>query len=1139
MPDPEMCRDLTRLGRLPKGTADIKRTTISPRGILRHPLNRQRPRRRRLSLEPGPITKTQTAHARSFWWITLLCLFAFISPTTAALIDFNNCLPTSILKSDPLQLQFIPLDVSATYNLSDPLHPLNVTIYGNVSGTTDGSTYSYSPSDPRWTNSSSTYGKIWDLGTTTNKYTTLLTDFDVLSYVPWHNGTPFCSTVNQGECPLGPVFNANRSDLRTLRSFSVQHDMASTYRFSTITPKFTILLGDAAVSELACITVPITPDFGTPLKNALGYVPLVILIMVGVATLLASMYTPWGTTDIFRWTSNYGRDEDILRLVTPGFADCLQYLQYVVLTGALSLDYPGFFQPAVSHGSWSTLMFNQSFVNGGGNNPVQDGIYAINATYGLDRMNQLVGMGSTQDMWPGMMIWLLVILGCITLLIQLGFALRWLHRELAHTTEQDLRAKNMPFTIGNIIRIVFNYFLLPIISLSFFQLVTASGSPVYSVALAALVIVILLCFSIWMVRVIVSTRPKSHLFDDLPTVLLYGPLYNTYCDDAAAFAMVPIFLNFARGVAIGALQPSGIAQVVLLAICEVVSVLTIIAFRPYPSPTHMNLYQCVFSLVRFLTIILSVVFVPSLTISSAARGWIGYVILVFHALVLIFGFFLNALQALIEVLARMAGAGGSTRGGLSKVFGMRQLSRREARQGLSRQSMGSEAAMLANVDGRMSSQWEGSRPRSLSGSSALLLNRATASEGRASGILEYASSQGGGSHSRAPSAGIYANSPTAYTGAGGISPSSSTFMGASPRDPYYRPPRPGAARRSTQPEPGDRSKRNSRRFLSLKHSRAGDADDEIGEGVPMSGRGTPVPAYLPAPKDDLEVEDSQQPKDYAVREVDFYYRVRGPPLSHMGTRKLKTGPADPTGPVSSATGFFRGLFQGKTKDKGKGFEVVRSARAPPPGLFPAERYNEAPYQDDPEDQVASETPGGHSRNVSAGDETPYRDSEGDNTPKRSDARAPILPQVNSVGSIELPSRVGSRRTQAAPSERGDGATTPDLPTVAEAASPTRSTPDPSHLQAESPGTARLPFSGSSSTSRERGDSLASTSKSNASSHRTGREGSRRDRPSSMGYVAQYRTRDNIHETSPEETSFTGSQAELVIEQLHRENTHTS
>ena len=200
-------------------------------------------------------------------------------------------------------------------------------------------------------------------------------------------------------------------------------------------------------------------------------------------------------------------------------------------------------------------MFNQSLVHpGGGYNPVVDGVYAVNATYGLERMNQLVGMATARDIWPGMIVWLLVILICITVLTQIGFGIRWLLRELAHNTEQDLRSKNMPFTVGNIIRVVFNYLLLPIISLSFFQLVIASGSPAYSVALAALVILILICFSIWMVRVIASTRPKSHLFDDLPTVLLYGPLYNTYCDDAAAFAMVPILLNFARGVAIGALQ---------------------------------------------------------------------------------------------------------------------------------------------------------------------------------------------------------------------------------------------------------------------------------------------------------------------------------------------------------------------------------------------------------------------------------------------------------------------------------------------------------------------------------------------------------------------------------------------------------
>ncbi|KAJ5109647.1 hypothetical protein N7532_002292 [Penicillium argentinense] len=928
MPETDMCHDSTRRR---DGEDDVEHAaadaTDATRSLRRRalvmPLG-QTARQRRFRLQPGPGAGV----ASGVWWMALLCLvMTWISPAAAALLDFDNCLDKSILESYPLQLQFVPLDVGVTFDLSDPLHPLNVTVYGNVSGTADGSSYNYDPNDPQWTNSSSTYGKIVDLSKSNNKYSTLLTAFDVLSYTPWSNPSRFCSSLTQGDCPLGPVFNGNVSDLRTLHSFSVEHDMVSTYRFSTITPTFTIRSGDSSAAELGCISVPITPDFGAPLKNALAYIPLVILVLVGLTTILAAMYSPWGTTDVFRWTSNYGRDEDVLRLVTPGFADCLQYLQYVVLTGALSLDYPGFFQPAVSHGSWSVLMFNQSFVNPGGNNPIQDGVYAVNGTYGLDRMNQLVGMTSKQDIWPGMMVWLLVILGCVTLVIQLGFALRWLHRELANTSEQDLRAKNMPFTVGNVIRIVFNFLLLPIISLSFFQLVTASGSPAYSVALAAIVVVVLLCFSIWMVRVIISTRPKSHLFDDLPTVLLYGPLYNTYCDDAAAFATVPIFLNFARGIAIGALQPSGIAQVVLLAICEVVSVLTLVAFRPFPSPTHMNLYHCLFSFVRFLTIILSVVFVPSLTISRAARGWIGYLILVLHALVLIFGFFLNALQTLIEVLARLAGAGGATRGGLSKVFGMRQLSRREARGGIARQSMGSEAAMLANVDGRMSSQWEGSRPRSLSGSSGMLLNRATASEGRASAILDYASSQGGGSHSRAPSGNLYANSPTAYTGAGG-SPSSSTFMAAHPRDPYYRPPRPGAVRRDTQPGANDRSKRSSRTFL--KPSRSGGADDDLGDGPPMSGRGTPVPAYLPAPKDDMELEDPRQRKDYAVREVDFYYRVRGPPLSHTGTRKLKTGPADPTGPVSSATGWFRNFFQGKTKDKGKGFEVVRSARAPPP-----------------------------------------------------------------------------------------------------------------------------------------------------------------------------------------------------------------
>lgn len=89
----------------------------------------------------------------------------------------------------------------------------------------------------------------------------------------------------------------------------------------------------------------------------------------------------------------------------------------------------------------------------------------------------------------------------------------------------------------------------------------------------------------------------------------------------------------------------------------------------------MNAYHIFFAIIRLVSILLSVAFVPSLGVTEAPRGWIGYVILLMHAIVLVFGFFLNAVQTVIEVAARLAGAGGeegmaggtARRGGLVKV----------------------------------------------------------------------------------------------------------------------------------------------------------------------------------------------------------------------------------------------------------------------------------------------------------------------------------------------------------------------------------------------------------------------------------------------------------------------------------------
>ena len=141
-------------------------------------------------------------------FVVLWLVVVVVSPVDAVLVDFQNCLSQSVIQSSPLQLQFIPLDVSVSFDPQSPLHLLNVTVYGNVSGTADRrSTYPL-PDDPQWINPNETVGKITDLDTSNNKFSTLLTSVDVVSFSPYRDASRFCDSV-QGDCPLVPAFYAN------------------------------------------------------------------------------------------------------------------------------------------------------------------------------------------------------------------------------------------------------------------------------------------------------------------------------------------------------------------------------------------------------------------------------------------------------------------------------------------------------------------------------------------------------------------------------------------------------------------------------------------------------------------------------------------------------------------------------------------------------------------------------------------------------------------------------------------------------------------------------------------------------------------------------------------------------------------
>ncbi|CAL3962205.1 unnamed protein product [Diplocarpon coronariae] len=1116
----------------------------------------------------------------------------WVAPASAVFVEFQNCLSAGTQNNLPLELQFVTLFVDAVFNTTDSNHPLQVTVWGNVTGSTVGSSPRLILPDGNNTdywnsNRTENGGKIVNIpypDLANPKLTTLSNKVNVLTYQGWNTDVDFCESLINGSCPLGPRFNVNASDPYSFPAFQLKNNFFSSYAFTSLSATLLIKYGDPDATPIGCTSTVLTPDLGGTLSSVLTFIPAVILILVAIATAFAAIYSPWGTTDTFRWTTNYGRDADLLRLVTPGFGDCLQYIQFVVLTGGLTIDYPGFYQPIVSKASWATLMFHESFVrNTTSYEPLQDGIYITHSEYGLDKLRQLVGLNAVDDLWTSMTIWLLVILVVVLFLIQIGFFIRWAYRHLSNTLEEDLRAKNMPFSMGNIIRIVFNYFLLPIVALSMFQLVVASKSPSYTVGLAVVMMVLIVGFAIWLLYVIASTRPKSYLFDDLPTVLLYGSLYNTYSDNAAPFALIPIILTFVRGVSIGAVQASGIAQLVLLAICEVITILTLHAFRPFHSPTHMNAFHTVFSAVRFATILLMVSFAPSLGVTEGPKGWIGYAILLLHALVLICGFFLNAMQTIIEVAARMAGAGGDdrqARSGLVKVFGMRQLSKRiPRRDAASRQSQLSSAAMLDMENDRKSYILHEGRVRSQSAGSTMLLNRQSSGL-QNDGVEPFGAitpQQVAGSRPATPrEASAFSFLPSA-AGPSGRRPVLGLAT-AEASDPYYRPPRfrrptleaysPGAKSRGSWAS-GDWANKNT-------SSPEAETPEQTEEGPSNSGPSTPTrpgPAAL-----DGSPNDSRRPvADYTTREVDFYYGVRGPALNaNIPSRRIKTGPADPTGIPASAVGWFKGFFSGKTKEKGKGFEVVRSSRMPP-----AMQARNDPGVDSPPEGIPVATGGIRNGPIESDDDEPAHvgssapeashPTQREGTlvePLRSDEESndesddefetsrvsDLPPNLSGLdipgGGIELPSRFPSKATSKASSRRrGEMSDMPgvlntpaaDIPHVPRRSSRRKSqSVDMNQPGAHSPyqrraqqvievgGSSRLPFDRTNSKKRH-SDLSSMTGPSdfghsrNASSILGNMSVDIQDgRPTSMGYVHQH----SIQTVNPE-NQYLSRAAEVV------------
>jgi len=304
-----------------------------------------------------------------------------------------------------------------------------------------------------------------------------------------------------------------------------------------------------------------------------------------------------------------------------------------------------------------------------------------------------------------------------------------------------------------------------------------------------------------------------------------------------------------------------------------------------------------------------------------------------------------------------------------KVFGMRQLSRRKHKQ---HRDSGDPSIINISTHDERKLPSTNTRParasHSYSGSSAVLLGGPGMPTG-VPGTMDF-SSQSNHHHTGSGSTGFTPTTPGAtgnfpYMGAAAGPPLVlDTGVTAVP-DPYYRPPRakggtygpknPGGGSGSDSYSPGARSRGSSGSEMwgvanatggaqrSSQGSLPNGPEDLWNQGPgPASGTGTPQGGVggsggLPGPLAHRHTDSSltagsvrnSAPIDYAVREMDGYYGVRGPALGGQPGRRLGTGPADPTGPVAVTKGWlWKRLGWGFGGKKERGFTVVRSSRAP-------------------------------------------------------------------------------------------------------------------------------------------------------------------------------------------------------------------
>ncbi|KAG7878047.1 hypothetical protein KL906_004459 [Ogataea polymorpha] len=423
--------------------------------------------------------------------------------------------------------------------------------------------------------------------------------------------------------------------------------------FGTYSLDVTVINSDANHTVIGCSLATFSTVQKRSLQNFMVVFTALLLSLILLSNILGYQLSPYiDTQNPFLYKAASICNAPLLNQLSPGYADYLVYIQFIHFMAGLNLEYPGFFQPLMASQRWAgvmDLLHNHAAMG-------VDGVYESLWMGGLKR---LLGSGFGKDglpvIWSSFLITAVIYIA-IACVIDLGICSLVLLLKPKDTRPNFARYIRLSFltVIGNILSAFIGYIATPSLIYSFFVLSVPhthlygqpeiESNPHWVTATASLLLALYFLLQIYyVVRFILIKRGRDKLYKSINVILIWQWAYVHLKTSALWFVAVTFLEHFVFSFAVGALQFSGVVQLIVIICSELVLLCVMLFWEPYYPSTGTNRTKISLAVVKLIIAFLHIAFIDGLNGSEKARTRVVWSILVIELVTLVLVFLVPTL----------------------------------------------------------------------------------------------------------------------------------------------------------------------------------------------------------------------------------------------------------------------------------------------------------------------------------------------------------------------------------------------------------------------------------------------------------------------------------------------------------------